>query len=86
MFPKWVPRSLPSNVEAREAFWLAASSRVQNVMTGHVGGFDWAPLIERLKVRGLWSREIEEKLTIMESEMLTIKPAKPAKGKGSSDA
>jgi hypothetical protein len=45
-------------------------------MTGQRLGFDWTPLIERLKVRDLWSREIEEKLTIMESEMLKIKPPK----------
>ena len=75
MFPKWVPRALPSNVEAREALVLGASMRVvRNVMTGQQGGFDWPPLIERLKVREIWSREIEEKLTIMESEMLKIKP------------
>jgi hypothetical protein len=43
-------------------------------MSGQEGGFDWSPFIERLKVRDLWSREIEEKLTIMENEMLTIKP------------
>ena len=77
---------MPSNVEVREAFALGASMRVvRNVMTGQQGGFDWPPLIERLKVREIWSREIEEKLTIMENEMLTIKPPK-VKEKGSPDA
>ena len=52
---------------------------VRNLMTGQEGGFDWAPFIERLKVRGLWTREIEEKLTIMENEMLKIKPPKVKK-------
>lgn len=74
MMPDWIPRPLPSNVDAREAFILAVTTRTQNAMTGQRLGFDWSPLIERLKVRDLWSREIEEKLTIMESEMLKIKP------------
>jgi hypothetical protein len=77
MFPAWIPRALPSNVEARTAFITGVTMRVvRNVMTGERGGFDWSPLIERLKVRDLWSRDIEEKLTIMESEMLKIKPPK----------
>ena len=39
-------------------------------MTGQKLGFDWPALAVRLEVRGLWTREIEEKLTIMEIEML----------------
>jgi hypothetical protein len=45
-----------------------------NAFSGQRLGFDWSPLIERLKIRDLWSRDIEEKLTIMEVEMLKIKP------------
>jgi hypothetical protein len=47
-----------------------------NAFSGQRLGFDWPPLIERLKIRDLWSRDIEEKLTIMETEMLKIKPPK----------
>ena len=41
-------------------------------MTGQKLGFDWPALAVRLEVRGLWTREIEEKLTIMEAEMLNV--------------
>ncbi|RLE25613.1 MAG: hypothetical protein DRJ50_02585 [Actinobacteria bacterium] len=78
MFPDWIPRPLPSNVEAYEAFNLGTSMRERNVMTGQPLGFSWPPFIERLKVRGLWSRDIEGKLTIMEMEMLKITTARMA--------
>ena len=53
-------------------------------MTGQKLGFDWPALAVRLEVRGLWTREIEEKLTIMEVEMLDITPA-PVVAEGPSD-
>ena len=83
-YPKWIPRPLPSNSEAREAFVCGLVTRVHNVMTGQKLGFDWPALAVRLEVRGLWTREIEEKLTIMEVEMLNITPA-PVVAEGPSD-
>ena len=85
MFPTWIPRALPSNVEAHEAFNLGTSMRERNLMTGQLLGFNWPPFIERLKIRELWTRDIEGKLTIMEMEMLRITTARMAE-KESSDA
>ena len=70
--PSWIPRPLPSNREAYEAFAVGLVTRVRNVMTGQKLGFDWPALAVRLEVRGFWTREIEEKLTIMEAEMLNV--------------
>lgn len=33
-------------------------------------GFDWSAIIARLQVRDEWSREMEEKLSIIEAQML----------------
>jgi hypothetical protein len=82
MRPEWIPRPLPSNLEAYDAFRLGLSSRSRNIMTGQQLEFAWSPFIERLKIRGLWTREIEEKLTIMESEMLRYRPEAPAVTEG----
>ncbi|HOX20987.1 MAG TPA: hypothetical protein PLI70_08685 [Gemmatimonadales bacterium] len=35
-------------------------------------GFDWCAVAERLKLHGLWTAEIEEKLAICEREMILL--------------
>ena len=66
-------------MDAYDAFQLGVTMRERELMSGRLLGFNWTPFIERLKIRELWTRDIEEKLTTMEVEMQKIKPPAPKK-------
>lgn len=84
MKPKWTPSPLSCNHDAYKALVVGLLNPAVNVMSGQIMGFDWGPMIERLKVRGIWSADLERKLTVMECEMRSIiGKGKPADGKKS---
>lgn len=41
-------------------------------MSGHVVGFERGVLIERLKLRGLWDEDIDDKINILEDQLVRI--------------
>lgn len=68
--PKWEPVPLPGNRVAFRAFLHIKHCRTYTF--GGAAGFDWCAVAERLRLHGLWTPEVERKLTTCEETMLLV--------------